>query len=74
MLDRCDVRAEVNNVDAIAGFIIGIVPFVNMFFVFYGAWLLSDITKVLREAQAGSTTVIQDYNQKLRDLNRSTRG
>lgn len=73
VLDRADVKTDITNVDAIAGFLIGIVPVLNIFFVFFGGWILAEITKVLKAEAAGDKNAVKLFNQRLKELNDSSR-
>jgi len=68
VLDSYDVEAEITNRDAFVSFVIGLIPVFNIFFVFFGAWLWSDISKVTKEAKAGNKEAVKQFNEKLRKL------
>jgi hypothetical protein len=65
VIEERDARAEASNVHAIAAFLLGIIPALNVLFLFFGAILLVDIAKVLK---ADDKAGIYEFNKKLREL------
>lgn len=61
-----DVETEVTNTHAVAGLLIGITPVLNIFFCFFGAWLMTEILKTLKAAKKGDRKAVQDFNRKLK--------
>jgi hypothetical protein len=68
VLDNCDANAEVTNVHALAGFMIGVIPVVNIFFVFFGGWILAELYKVLEEERKGVKGSVDAFNRGLKEL------
>lgn len=65
VIDKRDVRAEVENLHAIAAFLLGVVPAFNVLFLFFGARLLVDVEKLLK---ANKVSDIYKFNKELEDL------
>lgn len=65
VVEKRDARAEIENVHAIAAFLLGIVPAFNVLFLFFGARLLVDVEKLLKANKASD---IYEFNKKLQEL------
>jgi hypothetical protein len=65
VLDRLDVKAEVTPTDALAGLILGVIPVLNIFFVFFGGWILAGVFQVLKE---GTVKDMEDFNSNLKEM------
>lgn len=65
VVEKRDARAEVQNVHALAAIIIGIIPAVNILFLFFGAKFLYDVDKLLK---ANKNEDIYEFNRKLKEL------
>jgi hypothetical protein len=63
--DTLDIRSEVSNKHAVAGFFLGLMPIINILFIFFGGWLLARSLKVLNR---GSAEDIRKFNEELRDM------
>jgi hypothetical protein len=68
VLDSYNVEKESTNRDAFVAFTIGLIPVFNIFFVFFGAWLLTDILRVMKESKNGNTEAVKEFNKKLKEL------
>jgi nitrogen fixation/metabolism regulation signal transduction histidine kinase len=68
VINSCDAKAEIDTKDAIAAFMIGLVPVVNILFVFFGALILAELHQVLKAEREGSKTAVAKFNEGLREL------
>jgi hypothetical protein len=65
VIEKRDARAEVENIHAIAALILGLIPAMNIMFLFFGAKLLFDVDKLLK---ANKYNDIYEFNRKLKEL------
>lgn len=63
--NKDDAEAKVTDRDAFAGIIMGLIPVLNIFMVFFGASLLSDIIRVNKEAKRGNREPLRQLNRDL---------
>lgn len=65
VIDERDARAEIEAIHAVAAFLLGIVPALNVLFLFFGARLLYDVDRVLK---TNSKDDILEFNKRLKEL------
>ena len=70
VVDECDARAEIRTVHAVAAFLIGVVPVVNVISVFFGAIFLHDVYSLLKENDYAE---IKEFNARLKEMSDASR-
>ena len=70
VVDECDVRAEIRTVHAVAAFLIGVIPVINVLSVFFGAIFLHDVYSLLKD---NDYTEIKEFNARLKKMSDDSR-
>ena len=67
VLDKLEVEVDIDRTYATVGFIIGLIPVINIWFVMWNVFLITDIHKALRAKKNGDEEAVPKLNQKLRE-------
>jgi hypothetical protein len=68
IVSECNIRAEIKTVHALSGFLLGLVPALNIIFLFFGARLLVHVDQLLKAEHPGAEAEIKAFNKRLKDL------
>jgi hypothetical protein len=74
VFDRCTAKADIENRHSVAGFVIGLIPIVNVLFVLSGGYVLWEVRRVLKEEIKGNRSDLINFNAELRELDKKSRG